>query len=56
MLTLACACASHALVQSGTGPIKLHFLPNVAFGQGEHLVELKPNGGGGRVLYNLYVE
>lgn len=46
----------HALAVKGTGEIKLDFLPNVAFTEGEYVIELKVVSGGGRVLYNLYVE
>lgn len=52
----------HPLVQKGTGPIRLDFLPDLYFTEGQYYIELripkrtdgKPNGG--RVLYNLYVE
>lgn len=46
----------HALAVKGTGEIKLDFLPNVAFTEGEYVIELRVNSGGGRILYNLYVE
>jgi hypothetical protein len=46
----------HALVVKGTGEIKLDFLPNVAFTEGEYVIELRVDSGGGRILYNLYVE
>jgi hypothetical protein len=53
---------NHVLVQRGTGAIRLDFLPNVSFTEGEYFIQLqvpagtatKPNGG--RILYNLYVE
>lgn len=59
--------ASHALVDPGTGPIKLDFLPQASFTEGQHTIEIHstwltdPNTGapiptGGRVFYNLYVE
>ena len=58
--------ANHPLVQRGTGPIKLDFLPSLKFIEGEHQIEirstpLKDSSGqpvptGGRILYNLYVE
>lgn len=47
---------NHPLIENGTGPIKLDFLPGVAFTEGEYLIELSVASGGGRVLYNLYVE
>jgi hypothetical protein len=46
----------HALAVKGTGEIKLDFLPNIAFTEGEYVIQLSVNSGGGRVLYNLYVE
>jgi len=46
----------HALVADGTQEIKLDFLPNVAFDEGEHVIEFTVTSGGGRILYNLYVE
>lgn len=44
--------------RGGTGEIKLDFLPNVFFLEGEHAIELsvEGEGNGGRILYNLYVE
>jgi len=48
--------AGHALVADGTQEIKLDFLPNVAFDEGEHVIEFTVTSGGGRILYNLYVE
>ncbi|OGW40210.1 MAG: hypothetical protein A2010_04365 [Nitrospirae bacterium GWD2_57_9] len=47
---------NHPLIEKGTGAIQLDFLPNVAFAQGEYLMELRVASGGGRILYNLYVE
>lgn len=53
---------SHQLVKTGTGPIKLDFLPDLSFDEddgGEYVIELsvdKDNDCGGRILYNLYVE
>jgi len=44
------------LVADGTQEIKLDFLPNVAFDEGEHVIEFTVTSGGGRILYNLYVE
>jgi hypothetical protein len=52
----------HPLVKKGTGPIRLDFLPDLYFTEGQYYIELRipkrtdgtPNGG--RVLYNLYVE
>jgi hypothetical protein len=62
--------ANHPLVTYGTGEIKLDFLPQVDFQEGEYVIEFmapkitiinpdgstseKPNGG--RIFYNLYVE
>jgi hypothetical protein len=44
----------HSL-QSGTGPIALDTLgPDLT--EGEHKIELRVGSGGGRVIYNLYVE
>jgi hypothetical protein len=48
--------ASHALVVNGTGEIKLDFLSGARFLEGEHVIELSVTSGGGRILYNLYVE
>jgi hypothetical protein len=48
--------ANHDLVVHGTGPIKLDFLSGVRFEEGEHVIEFSVAGGGGRLLYNLYVE
>ncbi|HUS15474.1 MAG TPA: hypothetical protein VM536_10725, partial [Chloroflexia bacterium] len=47
--------ASHALVTQGTGPIQLDLL-GADLSPGDHLIEFKVGAGGGRVLYNLYVE
>jgi hypothetical protein len=43
------------LVDPGTGPIRLDLLP-VVFDENEHVIELSVSSGGGRILYNLYVE
>jgi hypothetical protein len=43
------------LVDPGTGPIRLDLLPLV-FDENEHVIELSVRSGGGRILYNLYVE
>jgi len=54
--------SGHPLTDKGTGPIKLDFLPGVAFDEGEHVIEfsvpLGPNGvaNGGKILFNLYIE
>lgn len=48
--------AGHALAVKGTGEIKLDFLPNVSFTEGEYVIKLSVANGGGRILYNLYVE
>lgn len=61
------ASSGHPLVQDGTGPIKLDFLPLASFLDGEHTIEIHSllkkdmNGNrtiptGGRILFNLYVE
>lgn len=48
--------ATHPLV-AGTGAIRLDFLPDVEFPEGEHTITLSVrNASGGRVLYNLYVD
>jgi hypothetical protein len=44
------------LANNGTGPIKLDFLQGLSFDEGEYYIELKVDSGGGRILYNLYVE
>lgn len=60
--TLGDGTSNHVLVIKGTGPIRLDFLPKIAFTEGEYFIEFrvpaKANGSpnGGRVLYNLYVE
>ena len=50
--------SNHPIAQKGTGEIKLDFLPDVYFLEGEHVIELSVagDGNGGRILYNLYVE
>jgi hypothetical protein len=47
--------AGHDLVTSGTGEINVDLL-GVDLFEGEHVIELSVPSGGGRVLYNLYVE
>jgi hypothetical protein len=47
--------ATHQLVTSGTGAIDLVQL-GLPLGVGPHRLELRLNSGGGKVLYNLYVE
>jgi hypothetical protein len=47
---------NHPLAQNGTGEIKLDFLEGLSFDEGEYCIELKVDSGGGRILYNLYVE
>jgi hypothetical protein len=47
--------SGHVLVQEGTGPIQLELL-GADLIEGEHTLELKVTSGGGRILYNLYVE
>ena len=54
--TIGDGTANHDLVVNGTGEIKLDFLPNVHFFGGEHVIEFSVASGGGRLLYNLYVE
>lgn len=45
----------HNFVETGTGPIQVDLL-GVDLFPGEHCIELSLPSGGGRVLYNLYVE
>lgn len=57
---------THAFVTRGSGPIRLDFLPDMIFGEGEHVIEFSVAGSvdsagqlipsGGRIHYNLYVE
>jgi hypothetical protein len=53
---------NHVFVLKGTNAIRLDFLPQVFFTEGEHYIELRVSAGpnnepnGGRILYNLYVE
>ena len=46
----------HALVKKGTGLVRLDFLPNVSFTEGEYVIQLQVTSGGGRIHYNLYIE
>jgi hypothetical protein len=46
---------NHDFVTAGTGAIQIDLL-GVDLSEGEHLIELRLATGGGRVLYNLYVE
>lgn len=48
--------SGHPLAQVGTGPIQLEFVPGILFKEDENWIELNVGGGGGRVIYNLYVE
>lgn len=48
--------AGHPLAQFGTGPIPLEFVPGINFREDENWIELSVSTGGGRILYNLYVE
>jgi hypothetical protein len=54
--------SNHQFVLKGSGPIRLDFLPDLYFTEGEYYIELRiprPADGkanGGRVLYNLYIE
>lgn len=56
---------NHVLSLSGTGPIRLDFLPGMTFAEGEYCIELKVDAkteagkrvaNGGKILYNLYIE
>lgn len=56
---------NHVLAMSGTGPIRLDFLPGMTFVEDEYCIELKVDAktdtgkrvaNGGKILYNLYVE
>jgi len=50
------------LQENGTGAIRLDFLPDMSFGEGEYVIELSVPAGtntqpnGGRIHYNLYIE
>jgi hypothetical protein len=50
------------LQENGTGAIRLDFLPDISFGEGEYVIELSVPAGtntqpnGGRIHYNLYIE
>lgn len=46
----------HPLVHAGTGPIQFEFIPGIAFKEDENWIELSVAAGGGRIIYNLYVE
>jgi hypothetical protein len=46
----------HPLALSGTGPIQFEFIPSIVFQEDENSIELSVQGGGGRIIYNLYVE
>lgn len=49
--------STHPLVQKGTGAIRLDLISNdLSFPEGEYYIELRVESGGGRMLYNLYVE
>ena len=49
--------AGHVLAVEGTRAIRLDFLPGVTFSEGrEYFIDLRVASGGGRILYNLYVE
>jgi hypothetical protein len=57
--------SNHVLAMDGTGGIRLDFLPNMAFDEGEYCIELRvgpaivggnPLANGGKILYNLYIE
>ena len=48
---------SHPLAKNGTGEIRLDLLsPNLSFPPGDYYIQLHVDSGGGRILYNLYVE
>lgn len=46
----------HPLAQFGTGAVQLEFIPSIVFNEDENSIELSVQGGGGRIIYNLYVE
>ena len=48
--------SNHVLALEGTGAIRLDFLPDVTFTDREYVIDLKVTSGGGRILYNLYIE
>lgn len=58
--------AAHPLVLVGSGPIRLDYLPQATFDEGEHVIEFSVSpidagdgtlaSNGGRIHYNLYVE
>jgi hypothetical protein len=47
---------SHAFVTEGTGKIELYRLIEGDIGPGEHSLEFLVEAGGGKILYNLYVD
>ena len=48
--------SNHVLALEGTGAIRLDFLPDVTFTDREYVIDLRVASGGGRILYNLYIE
>lgn len=47
----------HPFATHGAGPIRLDLLaPRLSFAEGSYCIELRVKSGGGRILYNLYVE
>ncbi len=63
--TLGDGHVNHILATSGTGAIRLDFLPGMAFVEGEYCITLEVDAkieagqrvaNGGKILYNLYVE
>lgn len=49
--------AGHVFAVEGTRAIRLDFLPGVTFSEGkEYVIDLRVASGGGRILYNLYIE
>ncbi len=49
--------AGHVLAVEGTRAIRLDFLSGVTFSEGkEYVIDLRVASGGGRILYNLYIE
>lgn len=58
--TLGDGTSNHPVVEKGTGEIKLNFLTSsnnpLSFGSGQYYIDLRVESGGGRILYNLYVE
>ena len=48
---------NHIFATNGTGPIALDMLSkDLSFPEGEYYIDLQVASGGGRILFNLYVE